>query len=154
MEDVVMRPKFDNSRNSMREVIVSFFLHLTQKNTFFEGWSWFKFNNLGLALGIALEFYTGLGKGLKLKVRKLWGSNSYVRRSYRWKTGRGAWRRLKISIVDFEQVKFWIELSAYKVKWLYQNKTNSFLSALRNHFLLPYYTLIAKIHEFWSKNWK
>ena len=31
-----------------------------QKNTFFEGWSWFKFNNLGLALGIALEFYTGL----------------------------------------------------------------------------------------------
>ena len=55
-----MRPKFDNTGNSMREVIVSFFLDLTKKNTFFEGWSWFKFNNLGLALGIALEFYTGL----------------------------------------------------------------------------------------------
>ena len=36
-----------------------------QKNTFFEGWSWFKFNNLGLALGIALEFFAGLAKGLK-----------------------------------------------------------------------------------------
>ena len=49
------------------------FSEFDQKNTFFEGWSWFKFNNLGLALGIALEFYTGLAKGLKLKVRKLWG---------------------------------------------------------------------------------
>ena len=55
-----MRPKFNNTGNSMREVIVSFFLDLTKKNTFFEGCSWFKFNNLGLALGIALEFYTGL----------------------------------------------------------------------------------------------
>ena len=66
------------------------FSEFDQKNTFFEGWSWFKFNNLGLALGIALEFFAGLAKGLKLKVRKLWGGNSYVRRSYRGKTGRGA----------------------------------------------------------------
>ena len=28
-----------------------------------------KFNNLGLALGMALKFYTSLTKGLKLKVR-------------------------------------------------------------------------------------
>ena len=32
-----------------------------------------KFNNLGLALGIALKFYTSVAKGLKLKVRKFWG---------------------------------------------------------------------------------
>ena len=32
--------------------------------------SWFKFNNLGLALGMSLTFYTSLEKGLKLKVRK------------------------------------------------------------------------------------
>ena len=27
-------------------------------------------NNLGLALGMTLKFYTSIGKGLKLKVRK------------------------------------------------------------------------------------
>ena len=47
----------------MREVI-------TRKTNFFEGCSWFKFNNLGLALGMALKFYTSVTKGLKLKVRK------------------------------------------------------------------------------------
>ena len=41
-----------------------------QKNRFFDGWSWFKFNNLGLAIGTNLKFYTSLSKGLKLKVRK------------------------------------------------------------------------------------
>ena len=35
--------------------------------------SWFKFNNLGLALGTNLKFYTSVAKGLKLKVRKCWG---------------------------------------------------------------------------------
>ena len=37
------------------------------------GWSWFKFNNLRLALGIAFKCYTSVTKGLKLKVRKFWG---------------------------------------------------------------------------------
>ena len=46
---------------------------LTKKPTFFEGWSWFKLNNLGLALGENLKFYTSVAKGLKLKVRKFWG---------------------------------------------------------------------------------
>ena len=50
----------------MREVI-------TTKTNFFEGCSWFKFNNLGLALGVALKFYTSVTKGLKLKVRKFRG---------------------------------------------------------------------------------
>ena len=38
-----------------------------------EGKSWFKFNNLGLAPGTNLKFYTSVAKGLKLKVRKCWG---------------------------------------------------------------------------------
>ena len=46
---------------------------MTRKTASFEGWSWFKFNNLGLARGTNLEFYTNLSKGLKLKVRKFWG---------------------------------------------------------------------------------
>ena len=42
---------------------------MTRKTTFFEGWSWFKFNNLGLALGMTLQF---VAKELKLKVRMFW----------------------------------------------------------------------------------
>ena len=58
----------------MREVITTSILEgFDQKNRFFEGWSWFKFNNFGLALGTNLKFYTSLSKGLKLKVRKFWG---------------------------------------------------------------------------------
>ena len=50
-----------------------FYKNLTRKTTFFEGWSWFKFDNLGLTLDMALKFYTRVAKGLKLKVRKFWG---------------------------------------------------------------------------------
>ena len=46
---------------------------MTRKTAFFEGWSWFKFNNLGVAIGTNLKFYTSLSKGLKLKVGKFWG---------------------------------------------------------------------------------
>ena len=60
---------------------------MIRKTNFFEGCSWFKSNNLGLALGIILKLYTGVAKGLKLKVRNFWG-NSYVCRSYKGKTGR------------------------------------------------------------------
>ena len=45
----------------------------SQKNHFFGEWSWLKFNYLGLALGMALKFYTSVARGLELKVRKLWG---------------------------------------------------------------------------------
>ena len=56
----------------MREV-TSVLLGSDQKKRFFEGWSWFKFNNLGLALGTNLKFYTSVAKGLNLKVRKFCG---------------------------------------------------------------------------------
>ena len=46
---------------------------MTRKTAFFEGWSWFKFNHLGLAVGANLKLYTSVAKGLKLKVRKFWG---------------------------------------------------------------------------------
>ena len=55
----------------MREVIINSILYgFDQKNHFFEEWSWFKFNNLGLALGTNLNFCISVAKGLKLKVRK------------------------------------------------------------------------------------
>ena len=58
----------------MSEVIITLSLKgFDQKNHFFEEWSWFRFNNLGLTLGMALKFYTSVAKGLKLKFRKFWG---------------------------------------------------------------------------------
>ena len=46
---------------------------LTRKTAFFEGWSWFKFKNLGFALGTNLKFYTSVEKESKLKFRKSLG---------------------------------------------------------------------------------
>ena len=62
--DGVMWLKFDDSNIFRREVII---------NSFFEGWYWLKFNKLGLALGMALKFYSRVAKGLKLKVKKIGG---------------------------------------------------------------------------------
>ena len=45
---------------------------MTRKTTFFDGWSWFKLNNLGPALGMALIFYISVSKGFKLKVKTFW----------------------------------------------------------------------------------
>ena len=65
--------KIGNSSISMIDVIITSILQeFDQKNNFFEGCSWLKFNNLKLALGKALEFYTSVANGLKLKVRKFW----------------------------------------------------------------------------------
>ena len=46
---------------------------MTKKTGFFEEWSWFKFNNFGLALDKNLKFYTSVEKGVELKFRKIWG---------------------------------------------------------------------------------
>ena len=56
----------------MREVIAKFCKDLTIKIAFLEGWSWFKFNNLGPAVGTNLKFHSSVEKGLKLKVRNFW----------------------------------------------------------------------------------
>ena len=55
--------------------VSQFYKDLSRKNAFLRGWSWFKFNNLGLALGTNLKFTTSVVKGLKLKVGKFWGLN-------------------------------------------------------------------------------
>ena len=48
-------------------------MDLTRKIKFFEGCSWFKFNNLVVALGIALKFYTSVAIGLEVKCSKFLG---------------------------------------------------------------------------------
>ena len=42
-----------------------------KKKNFFERWSWFKFDNLGIALGMTLKFYTSVAQWF----RKFWGLN-------------------------------------------------------------------------------
>ena len=61
-----------------------FYKDLPRKTTFFERWSWFKFNNLGVELGTNLH---QCGKSVKTKSQKVLGRNSYVCRSYRGKIG-------------------------------------------------------------------
>ena len=74
-----MWPKFGKYSVFMKELIIfiniwsRFYKDQTRKTNFSEGCSWFKFNNLVLALGMALKFYACVAKALKLKVRKFWG---------------------------------------------------------------------------------
>ena len=80
--------KFCNSIISMRDVITSILKEFDQKKIFF--WRLFlvKFNNLWLALGMTLKFYTNVAKGLKLektKIQKVFTANSYGSRIYRGK---------------------------------------------------------------------
>ena len=46
---------------------------MTRKTAFLKGWSWFKFDNMGLVLVTKFKFYNSVAKGLKLKVRTFWG---------------------------------------------------------------------------------
>ena len=54
----------------MREVIISQIIYGFVQKADFERSSWFNVNNLGLAIGMALEFYSSVTKRLKLKVKK------------------------------------------------------------------------------------
>ena len=76
--DVVMWLKLGNCSISMKKVWQpQFYKNLTRKTTFFEGWCWFKFINLALALSMALKFYTNMAKKLELKEsQKALGANS------------------------------------------------------------------------------
>ena len=69
----------------MREVIITSILQGLDKKFFFDRCSLFKFNNLGMALGVALKFYSSMANRFKLKVL---GINFYLCRSYRGITDR------------------------------------------------------------------
>ena len=57
----------------MSEVIISQIIYGFAQKTDFQGWSWFNVNDVGLALGMALKFYSSVTKRLKLKVKKCCG---------------------------------------------------------------------------------
>ena len=55
-------------------MVTSISKEFDDKNHFFAGYSLFKLNDLGLAVGKTLKFYTRVAKRLKLKV-KVTGAN-------------------------------------------------------------------------------
>ena len=59
--DVVMGPNLGYSSIFMREVTIAQMLYGFFHKTDSEGWSWFRFNNLRLVLGMALKFYSIVG---------------------------------------------------------------------------------------------
>ena len=61
---VVAWSKFGNFSIFMSEVTTTTNLKgLGQKNQLFEAYSWFKFDNFGLAIGMAWKIYTSITKG-------------------------------------------------------------------------------------------
>ena len=54
---------------------------MTKKTTYFERWSWLKFNDLGSLLTMALKLHK-CGKRVKIKSRKLLEGHSNVCKSY------------------------------------------------------------------------
>ena len=62
----------------MREVFITLSLQdLARKTTFFEGYSWFKFNNIGLARVMSSKFYASVAS-TKTKSQKVLGTTSFV----------------------------------------------------------------------------
>ena len=91
----------------MREVIRTSILQgFDQKNRLFEGWSWFKFNNLELALGTSLKSYNIVAKRLRLKVSEFWGlTPTFVEITGKILVG-GAFLPIPLSILKRVKPKF------------------------------------------------
>lgn len=81
-----MRPTFDDSSISIKEVLKTLiYKDLTRKTWFFDDWSWLNHNNLGLALSMALKICRNLENSLKVKVRKFQGHIAAFREIIRQK---------------------------------------------------------------------
>ena len=86
--DVVIWPKIGEYNILKRKVII-IRSTLLRKINFLEGCFWFRFNNLGLALGMTLKIPGCTTKGLRLKVSKFWRPIPTFA-EYTWgKTGKG-----------------------------------------------------------------
>ena len=88
-----------------------FYKDLTRKTAFFKGWSWFKINNLELALDTNFKFYNSVAKGLNLKVRKFcWLIPMFVEVTKEKLIGGGGG--------PFAPPPSWIGLTVGKTTWL------------------------------------
>ena len=86
--DVAIWPKIGKYNILKRKVII-IRSTLLRKINFLEGCFWFRFNNLGLVLGMTLKIPGCTTKGLRLKVSKFWRPIPTFA-EYTWgKTGKG-----------------------------------------------------------------
>lgn len=69
------------------EKFITSILQWFDQKTFFEWWSWFKFNTLGLVVSVAFKFYKSVAKVIKLKMRTFWGLNPAFGEANREKDG-------------------------------------------------------------------
>ena len=95
---------------------------------------------------MALKFYTTVTKGLKLKVRKFLGTNSYVSRIYRKKTCSGRyylshWLRVNFGKTELVIFKYIKKLISYEIriklceKMIYPSNSVKHLDARIDKFL-------------------
>ena len=71
--DIAIWRMFGKFKISIEKLsLLQFYKDLTRKTLFVEGWSWFKFNNLALALGMTLKCHKNVAKESKLKVNMFW----------------------------------------------------------------------------------
>ena len=95
---------------------------------------------------MALKFYTTVTKGLKLKVRKFLGTNSYVSRIYRKKTCSGRyylshWLRVNFGKTELVIFKYIKKLISYEIKiklcekMIYPSNSVKYLDARIDKFL-------------------
>ena len=86
-----------------------------QKKQLFEGWSWFKLNILGLALGTNLKFHTSMTKGWELKVKKFWGlTRTFVAVTGKKLVGETFWLLSWSGLIFYPTQLFITNLSDYK----------------------------------------
>ena len=118
---------FGNSSICKREVVIISILQGSEpKKLFSEGCSWFNFNNLRLALGMAFKFYTIVAKALKLNVRMFW--------------------RLIPTFVEVTRGKL-VGENFFQLSILNRVKTSYIFLLLRIHCLL-FYTIVQSIKRF------
>ena len=75
---------------------------MTRKIDFFEWWSWFKFNNLRLVPGMALNFYSCVEKRLKVKVKSVEGN---YQRTFLHFPPPPILNKVESDLIDFRPVK-------------------------------------------------
>ena len=70
VELISIRPKYFYDKISATGVLTLFFKNFTKRAELFKGKLWFKFNDLGLELGMTLETAKNTSNEIKLKVKK------------------------------------------------------------------------------------
>ena len=130
---------------------------MTRKATLLKGWSWFKFINLGLGIGMTWTFYTSVSKGLKVKVRKFWElsptflevkKKMIVRKSVNRVTQKNPGNLCFVSaskLYDFTELFNRFYFTHFKITWKFKLFKNLFSSSFKIHLIIVSEDTVLKI---------